>query len=116
MLRLILLFLAFFQFVNNAQAQDRSMLLGEEIAEQTSASNSKDDIKEDKGIFSFLNFIGRKSPSEIKVEEGAKESVLEKLIRTANEGTLDSQLNWGYIYLYGVEQINENIDYTKAFI
>lgn len=69
--------------------------------------------KEDKGIFSFLNFWGNKQKPEIKVDAGSTETLLQKLVRTSEEGDLNAQLSLGYMYLYGEDGVS--VDHQKAF-
>lgn len=45
-----------------------------------------------------------------EVAEGEKESPLDKSIRMANEGSLEDQMNLGYMYLYGVNGVDVNLE------
>lgn len=51
---------------------------------------------------------------EIIGADGKKETFLEKSIRQANEGRLDDQLNLGYMYLYGTNGVEQNVE--KSFL
>lgn len=73
-------------------------------------------INEDRGVFSFMNVFNKKtveSPVQTNASVAPEETPLEKLIRTANEGDLNSQMSLGYMYLYGQDGVD--IDYKKAF-
>lgn len=81
-------------------------------------------LADDRGIFSFLNFsfikkaVSSDEDKEKLPEQEAKpnepqETPLQKLHRTAEEGNLSSQLSLGYMYLYGTDGVQS--DYGKAF-
>lgn len=123
MRRLSLVLFGLMTAVSQASAQDAVLSLSGDIVtqqpekEETPAPAKAEDIaaakSEDKGIFSFLNFLDKKKKPEVKVESGPQETVLEKLIRTAGEGDVNSQLSLGYMYLYGEDGVEVN--HKKAF-
>lgn len=123
----LLVLVSLIALMHSAYAQDAVLSLsGDIVAEKPAEEVSKKAPKEDKtdvpapaskaddkGIFSFLNFFGKKDKPEIKVEAGPTETVLQKLVRTAKEGDINSQLSLGYMYLYGEDGVA--VDHTKAF-
>lgn len=85
-------------------------------------------VADDRGIFSFLNFSFIKKPfSSLSDEEDnqtsasdqttaepvVKETPLQRKIRKAAAGSLQDQLNLGYMYLYGENGVEAN--YEEAF-
>lgn len=73
--------------------------------------------KEEKGLFSFLNFsfMNKKDPAIIKEAEEHKETFLQTMTRKAEEGNVDAQLSLGYMYLYGDTDAGVVSDYEQAF-
>lgn len=133
-----------------AQAKAQTAdLAGALIDDAVPASNTaepqktKENIADDRGMFSFLNFSFVKKPMQVlsAQKETAKqmtdpldelrikdkpqtpaqqpqvqvpqETQLERTTRLAEEGDVDSALSLGYIYLYGTDDIEA--DYQKAF-
>lgn len=89
-------------------------------------ATQKDDqqVADDRGIFSFLNFSFIKkplslisgdetTPSTEKTEPAVKETPLQKMIRQAENGSVDAQLSLGYMYLYGENGVETN--FANAF-
>ncbi len=118
MLKISLFLCGILSLIPQAFAQEDFFSLEEEPAVSTSAAEEKKteakaEEKEDKGIFSFLNFsFGKKKP-EVKVDASPEETVLQKLTRMAAAGDINSQLSLGYMYLYGEDGVD--VDYKKAF-
>ena len=97
----------------------------ERIEEQKS-----EQIADDRGAFSFLNFsfikkplnffsgkdqsseTTEESPAETTKEPESKETPLQKITRLADLGDVDAELSLGYMYLYG--QNGVETDYNKA--
>ena len=80
------------------------------------AEETKAEEKDDKGIFSFMNFSFAKKKDSKKVyarPDEKKESFVQRVTRQAEEGDVNAQLTLGYMYLYGEEGVD--IDYNKAF-
>lgn len=109
-----------------AYAQDAVLSLSGDIISEKKVPSKEDSKKEaeaeksktsgkkaDKGVFSFMSVFDKKPKTEVKVESGPQETALEKLIRTAQEGDLNSQMSLGYMYLYGEDGVD--VDYKKAF-
>ena len=80
----------------------------------------KDDDEENQqgnsgGIFGFMRPLTSLFSNENELgPDGKKETFLEKSIRQANEGRLDDQLNLGYMYLYGTNGVEQNVE--KSFL
>lgn len=91
-------------------AEKKSQDKKPEVEEKVQESEEK---KQDKGVFSFLNVFDKKPKVDTKVDSGPQETPLERLIRTAKEGDLNSQMSLGYMYLYGEDGVE--VDYKKAF-
>ncbi len=124
MRRLSLFLFSLLASTSLAQAQEAVLSLDGDLVlaapaskeEEKKETEDKADVaakKEDKGIFSFLNFWGDKKKTEVTVEPGSTETVLQKLTRTAAEGDVNSQLTLGYMYLYGEDGVS--VDHKKAF-
>lgn len=139
--------LLFFPFCSYAQGFDLVSGIGNEkqeendnvVAEEKIETVKGEEIADDRGIFSFLNFSfvkkaissddEKEEPAEEKLSEEEKttqttdntqksappkkETPLEKMTRLADNGNLGSQLSLGYMYLYGQDGVNT--DYSKAF-
>lgn len=103
----------------------------------------KENVADDRGMFSFLNFSFIKKPlavlsaqketakqmtdplDELRIKDkpqtpaqqpqvqAPQETQLQRATRLAEEGDVDSALSLGYIYLYGTDDIEA--DYQKAF-
>ena len=69
--------------------------------------------KDDKGIFSFINFW--KEENKVKETSASEEPISEKLKKSAQNGDLNAQLALGYMYLYGDKSANIEQDYKQAF-
>lgn len=104
------------------QAQDAVLSLGDDIIvsqpeEKTETQATTEELVEekakDKGIFSFLNFLDKKEKPVVNTTNEPQETALEKMIRTAQEGDINSQLSLGYMYLYGENGVS--VDHKKAF-
>jgi TPR repeat protein len=96
----------------------------------TYETEKDEEVADDRGIFSFLNFSFIKKPLSLfssdddeaqtaqdkdgaPTEQQKKETPLERKTRRANEGNLEAQLVLGYMYLYGENGVSA--DYDKAF-
>ncbi len=115
MRKIYLSLVAFGMLMPSAHAADESGLLSlfEGAAEVKEQSAAEIDDTE-KGIFSFLNF--KKAKKDEKKLENVDEkqlSPMEKTIKLANEGDVNSQLLLGYSYLYGENGVEVN--YDKSF-
>ena len=136
---LIVCFLLSLIFISRAQAQSADLataIIGEEIAgEEFDKKKQEEQVADDRGIFSFLNFSFIKKPlsifslkseekeqdSENKTqnqenagdEKARPETPLERAIRLAEGGDDEIALSLGYMYLYGQDGVDS--DYAKAF-
>lgn len=91
--------------------------------EEIDVQKAEENVADDRGIFSFLNFSFIKKPAapeidETKTEASGKdvpvqETPLQKMTRLAESGNTSAQLSLGYMYLYGTDGVQS--DYTKAF-
>lgn len=122
--KLSLVLVSFLTLISQANAQEGVLSLSGDIVTEKPEATSKEvkiDVNapaevpkaEDKGIFSFLNIFGKKNKPDLNVVAGPSETILEKLIRTAKEGDINSQLSLGYMYLYGEDGVA--VDHKKAF-
>ncbi len=87
------------------------MDVNQEINDEQSEANNNND-----GIFSFITkplSLMFSANDEVPTPEGKKETYLEKSTRQANEGNLEDQMNLGYMYLYGTNGVEQ--DLNKAF-
>ena len=130
----ILLLLCFFALSENyANAQTIDLLSGdlsmpvteeEAKAENKAPSNTADVIEnqnenteeESESFFSFITKPISKlfsADEEVVDANGKKETFLEQNIRLAKEGNAESQMNLGYMYLYGNNGVEQNFE--KAF-
>ncbi len=91
-------------------------------AEEIEMQKNEENVADDRGIFSFLNFSFIKKITEPDETEKAsaaadntatKETPLQKLVRLAGEGNVSAQLSLGYMYLYGTDGVQS--DYAQAF-
>ena len=99
------------------------MLLGadtkatEKETPQTAPSEDETEEQNSDSIFGYImKPISKFFKSDEKVtvvSEGEKESPLEKSIRQADEGSIEDQMNLGYMYLYGTNGVEA--DTKKAF-
>lgn len=126
----IFLMLYIFAFcINYADAQTIDLLSGDlsmpaTEEEQTSTESNKtvaeisSDEDSDKGE-SFFSFITKpiaklfSADEEVVDANGRKETFLEQNLRLAQEGDIESQMNLGYMYLYGNNGVEQ--DFSKAF-
>lgn len=120
---LVMLFFLLVSSVASAQldiGQDKSrkakavLSLTDAMAEKKTPE--AEEKKEDKGIFSFMNFSfskNKKKPEEYVRPNEKTETFLQRITRQADEGDVDAQLTLGYMYLYGENGVS--IDYKKAF-
>jgi len=115
-------------FATNAYAEVGAELFDEETMpadagidaeEKTSSSsetkNSENSEENDSSIFSFITkpmSLLFAADDKVADENGKEETFLEKSIRLANEGNLESQLNLGYMYLYGANGVKQ--DFAEA--
>lgn len=85
-----------------------------EPAEKQTANSDEDEDKQ-----SFFSFITKpiskmfSADDEVVDNQGKKETFLEQSLRLAEEGNVDSQMNLGYMYLYGSNGVEQ--DFEKAF-
>ena len=86
-----------------------SLFEGTPAAKKAETASVVSDTKEEKSIFSFLNFKKDilSSASEQKL------TLLEENIKQAEAGNVNAQLMLGYAYLYGTD--GAQIDYDKSF-
>lgn len=138
-LALILLFSLVVSHIAYAQTMDLAGEIGDDATKyenQTEESRSgaafetkkeEKTVADDRGIFSFLNFSFIKKPKIFTPKENTpsadsdgeatpkpiEETPLQKMIRLAEGGNLDAQLNLGYMYLYGENGVQA--DYSQAF-
>lgn len=129
-----------------AQTADLAGALIDDAVPTSSASEpskAKENIADDRGMFSFLNFSFVKKPmqvlsaqketakqmtdplDELRIKDkpqtpaqqpqvqAPQETQLERTTRLAEEGDVDSALSLGYMYLYGTDDVKT--DYQKAF-
>lgn len=92
------------------------MFLSDSETAQTDANVDEPKEKEEKsgGIFGFMRpitrfFSGGNSDDEDKEDE---EDLFEKLTRSADSGNLESQMELAYLYLYGIDDVEQ--DFEKA--
>ena len=86
-----------------------------ETAKSTTAEADEND-KNDDSFFSFITKPISKlfsADEEVVDDSGKKETFLEQSLRLASEGNVDSQMNLGYMYLYGNNGVEQ--DFAKAF-
>lgn len=133
---LLTTFLTFGMAQVYAQSADLASAIsgGDEASEQTYEKEKlNENVADDRGLFSFLNFSFIKKPisaffnktteeeiqnteDNVSAKEEHKyehETPLEKATRLAKEGDVDSALTLGYMYLYGQDGVKA--DYKKAF-
>ena len=85
--------------------------------EKTQASDENNDEQKSGG--SFFSFITKpisklfSANDEVVDNNGKKETFLEQSLRLAKEGNVESQMNLGYMYLYGNNGVEQ--DFEKAF-
>ncbi len=113
-----LLFL--FPYIACAQEADLVSSLNETDSKTANPQTVKEKDKENtkKGLsffdFSFLKKTTFDTPTQENTnEESKKETTLEKMIRLADNGSVDAQLSLGYMYLYGQDGVTN--DFAKAF-
>ena len=131
--------------VLSAYAQDADLVSGlmedSPVAESHDVQKSENQVADDRGAFSFLNFSFIKKPlsffsSDSKKEKAEKQSEaekqtqgatgtssqaepkkeetpLERAVRLAEGGDVENAIGLGYMYLYG--QNGVETDYNKAF-
>ena len=90
----------------------------ESTPEQTEKSQPSAENKEEKGLFSFLNFWDKDTAKDEAIAQEAivkQETYLEAITRKANEGSVEAQLSLGYMYLYGDKENKVEPDYEKSF-
>ena len=85
-----------------------------EIEKNTKAEEIEPEIKREdsSGIFGFmvkpLTSLLSNNEEETTNTDGEKETFLQKNIRLANEGNLAAQLDLAYMYLYGLNNVEQN--------
>ena len=99
------------------------MLLGNDSAgSQTdkNVKNTEEATSQDEESGSFFGFIIKpisnlfgSNEKITEVAEGEKESPFDKSVRQAGEGSLEDQMNLGYMYLYGANGVEPDV--AKAF-
>ena len=107
-------------FSANSRAADNVQLFPDELMisdSETTATMQKSEEEaaeesQSTGIFGFITrpfsklFSGDKTESaEVEVEDA-----IEKMKRTADEGDVESQLDLAYMYLYGTDEIEQNLE------
>lgn len=104
---------------------DSSKSSAKETPEAYETQPDEEQVADDRGIFSFLNFSFIKKPLSLfssdeeeptqsdSTEPQIKETPLQRQIRHANEGNVDAQLALGYMYLYGENGVEK--DFEQAF-
>ena len=117
----------------NAHAQAIDLLSGDltmsnefqdnqaEEPKKTENADNEAENAEDAGDSgdSFFSFITKpiaklfSADEEVTDDDGKKETFLEQSLRLAGEGNVDSQMNLGYMYLYGNNGVEQ--DFEKAF-
>ncbi|MBP5216026.1 MAG: sel1 repeat family protein [Alphaproteobacteria bacterium] len=92
-------------------------LLGDDILSDTESTASQETDKDDAGsIFGFITRPLSKlfsSKDTVTNSEGKEETYLQKITREADEGNLEAQMNLGYMYLYGANDVKQN--FSEAF-
>lgn len=103
---------------------DLTMATSEEPKKEVSQKNeqptdsAKEDVAQDDED-SFFSFITKpisklfSADDEVVDDNGKKETFLEQSLRLAGEGNVESQMNLGYMYLYGNNGVEQ--DFEKAF-
>lgn len=108
--------------VNAKEIMSEDMLLGNRVGTvATTAVEDENSIPETAPIdFSLWNFIKKpltlftfSASEETTTSDGKQETFLEKSVRLAKEGSLEDQMNLGYMYLYGTNGVEQ--DFDKAF-
>ncbi len=129
----------FYQPYANAQNDiiSEDLLLGNAVSssvvqeekndnKETAKENTKEQMKVDSSENGEKNGIGHKilsfikkpldlfysADDEVKSDDGTKETFLDRSIRQANEGSIEDQMNLGYMYLYGTNGVEQ--DFAKA--
>lgn len=97
--------------------QEEQTAQEQKTEEKTQASDEKSAEQENGD--SFFSFITKpisklfSADDEVVDNNGKKETFLEQSLRLANEGNVESQMNLGYMYLYGNNGVEQ--DFEKAF-
>lgn len=84
--------------------------------EEKNEQSADENEGEDGSIFSFITkpiSLLFSADDKMPAENGKEETFLEKSIRQAGEGNLESQMNLGYMYLYGTNGVKQ--DFNEAF-
>lgn len=112
-------------FCFNASAQSFDLVGQMESKPQASSvelQRNEEQVADDRGVFSFLNFsfikktkdlFSSSQSDETAIETPTKETPLQRITRQADEGNLDAQLTLGYVYLYGEKGVKQ--DFETAF-
>lgn len=92
------------------------MFLSDSETAETDAKVDEPEEKEEKsgGIFGFMRPITKLfgSGNSDEASEEIEEDLFDKLTRSADEGELESQIELAYIYLYGIDDVEQ--DFAKA--
>lgn len=127
-----LLLLSVCTFVAGQVKADDMDLLSDDLllggSAEISATKTSDNVGEnetktkDEHNGSFFGFIIKpisdffSSDAKITdVAEGEKESPLDRIIRKADEGSLEEQMNLGYMYLYGANGVTANAELSFKY-
>lgn len=114
---LTLAVLVFFAWNNNAATQSIDMVLDNDLNGVQKQSDTAENKEEGNSFFSFVTkplSLLFSADDEVVSDDGKKETFLEKSLRQANEGSVDDQMNLGYMYLYGNNGVKQ--DFDKAFM
>ncbi len=136
----LILFLSTLAYHGYAQSIDLAGAIVDDVSDEVQQKEASyetqradENVADDRGIFSFLNFSFIKKPLSIfsssdKIEEKGdnqainqdsdssapkKETQLERATRLAENGDENMALTLGYMYLYGQDGVEA--DYQKAF-
>jgi len=92
------------------------MFLSDSETAQTDANVDEPEEKDEKsgGIFGFMRPITRffSGGDSDNTGEEVEKDLFEKLTRSADSGNLDSQMELAYLYLYGIDDVEQ--DFKKA--
>lgn len=103
-----------------AQGSDLvSQISGPNVFSDVEVQRNEEQVADDRGIFSFLNFsfikktknlLSETGEAETLTESAPQETPLQRITRQAEEGDLDAQLTLGYVYLYGENGVKQNFE------
>lgn len=103
------------------EVMSEDMLLGNSVGSVATPTVDTNEVQSDNELgSSWWNFIKKplslfssSASDTILSEDGKEETFLEKSERQAKEGSLEDQMNLGYMYLYGSNGVQQ--DFDKAF-